>query len=359
MNIRFRERNPVIIAIAGLAILAVLLFGSFQLASLPVFAGSTYQARFTEGGGLKTGDTVRMSGTAVGDVTKVDLEDGDVVVAFTAKDVRLGDLTTSSIKTQTLLGERFLNIESRGAATMAAGDEIPLDRTTAPYSISEGLEDLTERTGQVDIQQVGNALDSISGAFAETPEEIGPAFEGIARLSETIASRDQALRDLFKRAEQVTGVLKDHTGELQTLISDGNKLLTELEARREIIRELLVRTRAATDQITGFVGEQRERLAPALQELNGVLEILQRNEGNITSAVERVAGFITGLGEGLASGPWFNAHGDLGGIPATVFPANEFIPGLALPAPPQQHQGETLGGLPSVGELVPGLGGNR
>ncbi|MFR9806823.1 MCE family protein [Pseudonocardia sp. RS010] len=357
MKVRFREKSPVVIALVTLAGLAALLFGSFQLAEIPLFAGSTYHARFAEGGGLKSGDKVRMSGSEIGKVTDVDLEDGDVVVTFTAKGVRLGDLTSSAIKTQTLLGERYLNVESRGAESMSAGDTIPVERTTSPYSLTEGIEDLSRTTGEVDMAQVGNALDSISDAFRGTPEEIGPAFEGVARLSETLASRDQALRDLFARAEQVTGVLKDHTGELQNLITDGNALLDELQARRAIIRELLVRTTAATDQLSGFVDEQHDRLAPTLTELNQVLAILQRNNGNISSAIERVAGFITGLGEGLASGPWFNGHADLAGIPLTVLPVNDFVPGLALPDPGHTFNGETLGGLPGVGDLV-GLGGN-
>lgn len=354
MKLRFREKNPVTIAIAGLAILAVLLVASFQLAELPVFAGKKYEARFTEAGGLQAGNTVRVAGTEVGQVRSVSLEGADVVVEFTAKDVELGDLTSATIGTQTLLGERNLELRPDGRAPMQSGDAIPLERTTAPYSITQGIEDLTRRTGEIDMQQVSTALDTFTDAFRNTPDDIGPAFEGITRLSRTIASRDAAIQDLLARAESVTGVLNRQTAKLTALLTDGNKLLGELEARREVIGQLLVTTRAATDQIVGLVDDQRGRLAPALTELNGVLEILERNQGNIVSSIERVSSFITGLGEGLAGGPFFAGHGDLGNVGPTLFPVNDFVPSLAVPAPSAEGIAPTP---PSVGGLI-GAGGN-
>ena len=92
MKLRFREKNPVTIAMVGLVTLAVLLYASFQLADLPYFAGDRYEARFTEGGGLKTGDIVAVAGTEIGEVKDVTLDGADVVVDFTARDVVLGDL---------------------------------------------------------------------------------------------------------------------------------------------------------------------------------------------------------------------------------------------------------------------------
>jgi phospholipid/cholesterol/gamma-HCH transport system substrate-binding protein len=354
MKLRFREKNPVTIAIAGLVGMLVVLFGSFQLAALPVFAGTTYEARFVEGGGLKAGDRVKVAGTEVGKVTSVDLEGADVVVTFTAKGVTLGGTTRAAIKTQTLLGERNLGIEPAGDGEMGSGDTIPLARTTSPYSVTEGIEDLTRRTGEVDLDKVGEAMDVFSEAFRDTPDDIGPAFTGITRISQTIASRDQALRELFAHAEKVTGVLQSHTGQLTTLLVDGNTLLQELEQRRAVIHELLVNTRAVADQIVGMTEEQRNRLAPALDQLNLAMDVLERNEGNIVSSVQRVSSFITGLGEGLASGPYFTGHGDLSGLAPTLFPVSDYIPSLTVPNNPAA---DAVPQLPAPSDLV-GLGGN-
>lgn len=354
MKLRFREKNPVVIAIAGLVGLLAVLFGSFQLAALPVFAGTTYEARFAEGGGLKAGDRVTVAGTEVGKVSSVDLEGADVVVTFTAKDVSLGESTRASIRTQTLLGERQLGIEPAGDGEMSSGDTIPLERTTSPYSVTQGIEDLTRRTGEVDMNQLGQAMDTFSEAFADTPDEVGPAFAGITRISQTIASRDEALRALFDRAEKVTEVLKGRTGQLTTLLVDGNTLLQELEQRRAVLHELLVNTKAVADQIVGLTEEQRDRLKPALDQLNAAMVVIERNEGNIVSSVQRVSSFITGLGEGLSTGPYFTGHGDLSTTAAALFPVEDYIPSLTVPNNPVAG---AVPELPAPSNLI-GLGGN-
>lgn len=352
MRLKFREMNPVVVGIVGIAVVLLVLFGSFQLVGLPFIAGTTYEARLVESGRLKAGDTVVVAGTEVGEVqsVEIDTEAADVEVMFTAKGVVLGDLTSASVKTATVLGERRLALEPRGARTMNAGDVIPTSRTTPGYSVSRTVEDLTRRTSEIDSGQVGKALDTFSETFKNTPDDIEPALTGVSRLSQTIASRDDELRLLLDRAESVTGLLRKHTGDLTRIITDGNLLLGELERRRGAIRELLVTATQAADQATGLVKEQQDILKPALDELNGAVSVLRRNEQNISSAVQRVSGFITGLGEGLSAGPNFSGHTDVGEVPG-YFPVANFIPGLALPLPQTP-------GAPSLGGLL-GNGANR
>ena len=78
MSVPFRERNPVMIGAISLAVVAGLILAAFNAQNLPVIGGGdTYTAAFTEAGGLKTNDEVRVAGVRVGKVEKVDLVDGD------------------------------------------------------------------------------------------------------------------------------------------------------------------------------------------------------------------------------------------------------------------------------------------
>ena len=54
--------------------------------------------------------------------------------------------------------------------------------------------------------------------FSETPEEVRTSLEGLARLSDTIASRDAQLRQLLSATRKVTQVLADRNGEFTQLI---------------------------------------------------------------------------------------------------------------------------------------------
>ena len=352
MRVRFREKNLLVVALVGIVAILAVLFGSFQVAALPFIAGSSYEAEFVDGGGLKSGDEVDVAGTKVGKVTDVSIDGPNALVTFTAKDVTLGQSTTAIIETQTLLGERRLKIVPSGPGEMAAGDTIPLQRTQAPYSITQAIEDLTSKTSQIDNQSVSKALDTFSQTFKNTPNDIEPAFVGLSRLSQTVSSRDTELQQLLARAESVTGLLKDHTAQVTDIIQQGNLLLGELEQRRQVIHELLVETTQAADQASGFINEQNGILKPALDQLNQAMVLLHRNEGNTVAALQRISSFITGLGEGLSSAPIFTGAADLGAVPGTDFAPQQFFTGLTQPAPPAAA-GAATGALNGL------LGGNR
>lgn len=84
--IPFRDRNPVVIGAAGLTTLTLLTFAAFNADSLPLIGGGrTYSAAFSEAGGLKPGDEVRIAGVKVGKVEEVDLDGDHVKVTFKVK----------------------------------------------------------------------------------------------------------------------------------------------------------------------------------------------------------------------------------------------------------------------------------
>ena len=69
MSVPFRERNPVIIGAVSLAVIAAFILAAFKAEGLPLIGGGdTYYAAFSEAGGLKANDEVRVAGVRVGKV---------------------------------------------------------------------------------------------------------------------------------------------------------------------------------------------------------------------------------------------------------------------------------------------------
>src|SRR3954464_2358363 len=105
MSVPFRERNPVVIGAISLSVIALLILGAFRAQDLPLIGGGdTYYAAFTEVGGLKANDEVRIAGVRVGKVEDVGLDGDHVEVAFrvdTPSD--FGPDTRAAIKVKTLL----------------------------------------------------------------------------------------------------------------------------------------------------------------------------------------------------------------------------------------------------------------
>ena len=143
------ERNPVVIGAISLALIAASLVVAFRAGDLPVIGGGdTYYAAFSEAGGLKANDEVRIAGVRVGKVDSVTLDGDHVKVAFKVDTAeKFGPSTNAAIKVKTLLGAMFLSLEPAGAGQMKEKATIPIERTASPYDVVEAFEGLASTTG--------------------------------------------------------------------------------------------------------------------------------------------------------------------------------------------------------------------
>jgi phospholipid/cholesterol/gamma-HCH transport system substrate-binding protein len=349
---RFREFNVLKTAIVGLAITTGFLAAAFAFPTLPFVRGPSYTALFTDGGGMATGDEVRVAGTAVGKVIDMELVGNRVEVTFTARGIRLGNTTTAAIKTGTLLGKRYLGVIPGSGPEMDAGDTIPMVHTTAPYNVTKSIEDVTTQVHDFDKPQLQAALNAFSEAFRDTPENFKATFSNVKALSETINSRDGELRELLSHANGVTAVLNDRTAQFESLLIDGSTLLHELQRRREYLDDIFRQFNYVTEEIPKFVDQNDAQLGHVLDNLNELLDIVEKNDQSLGMAIQRVSSFIDGLGEGVANGPGFSASLALNSV-GEIFNYTDLLRQVNNPQAPRIP---AMPGLPGIGELPNPLG---
>lgn len=376
MNIRFREKNPVPIAIISIVTLVVLTLVSFTIGKFPIIAGTTYYAEFAEAGGLQDGDVVRVAGVQSGVVKDIELDGAKVIVTFGLRNATLTDRSTAAIKTQTLLGKRYLAIAPKGVNAMPSGATIPIARTTAPYSVTTGVEDVTRRLGEIDTKRLALGMDTFADTFRGVkPDDITGALDGLTTVSETLNSRDEALVGLLGNANGVTTILRDRSQQLTQLMTDGNQLLGELERRRGVIRDLLHHAVDLADQVSGTIEDNEHQIGPVLDRVNKLIDTLRDNEGNLTRTIKALGPYAQGLGDAIASGPFFQAKVEnltagafapfapYAGTLASAFPPlGPNPPGapspaqLPLPAEGPLAPGSSSPLAPGSSPLVPGAG---
>jgi virulence factor Mce-like protein len=307
----FRDRNPVVIGAVSLTVIATLVFLAFNAQSLPLIGGGTvYRAQFSEAAGLQPDDPVRVAGVKVGKVEGLALEDGAVTVEFRVQDAFVGDRSEAAIKIETVLGAKYLALVPRGSGELDADEPIPLERTASPYDVVEAFADLSTTVEQLDTAQLASSFEVLSETFADTPDEVRTSLQGLARLSDTIASRDAQLEQLLTATRQVSQVLADRNGEFTRLILDSNTLLTEIQERRELIDAILTSTQELSEQLSGLVADNREALTPALQQLSTVTDILSRNRAALAQTVNNLAPFVRVFTNTLGNGRWFDSFVD-------------------------------------------------
>jgi phospholipid/cholesterol/gamma-HCH transport system substrate-binding protein len=267
-----------------------------------------FQAVFGDAGGLESGNDVMVSGTKVGSVSSIALERGTAIVNFTVKStVRLKSDTTAHIKTGSLLGKRILVLESEGTEPLEPLSTIPITRTSSPYSLTDAVSELTTNVSATDTAQLNQSLDTLSATLDRIGPQLGPAFEGLSRMSRSLNERNQSLRELLSSASDVTKVLAERGEQVNTLILNANTLLEVLVERRQAIVDLLANTKALATQLSGVIADNEQELAPTLDRLNDVSAMLERNRDNITKAIPGLAKSSQTTGEAVSSGAYYNA----------------------------------------------------
>ena len=290
--------------IFGVAIVIMVVIVAFGYNTLPFYPqGKSYEAFFADAGGISPGNDVNISGIKVGKVGDVALA-GDVAkVTFTVnRDIRLGDQTLVSIRTDTVLGERSLGIVPGGSGSVTS---IPVGRTTVPYTLNMALQDLGQNSAALNKDQLTQALQVLTDSFKDATPELRRTLDGVAELSRSINANDEALGQLLTRAKSVTAVLADRAGQVNKLVTDGNQLFAALDERRAALSTLIAGIDDVSQQLSGFVADNRREFQPALKKLNLVMDNLLERREHISEALKRLPPYATALGESVGSGSGF------------------------------------------------------
>ncbi|MET8430922.1 MCE family protein [Nocardia sp. NPDC004860] len=319
-----RERNRVRVGIIGSLAVVVVLALVFEYRSLPgIHGGADYRAEFADASGLYAKDEVQVAGVVVGHVDSVELSGDHVVVGFSADThgVALGGQTRAAIKVATLLGKRYLELAPEGSGTLAAGATIPLQRTASGYDVSQSLAEVSNTVARTDKKQLTEALDKAGQLLHTVSPDLGSSLTGLTRLSNSVASRDQAVEDLLAHANGVTGILAQRNQQFALLLSDGRSLFAALNTRAAQVHGVLVQAKQVFDELSAVARDNAASIGPTLAELGKTVDTLNQNYRNISEAVSGLRNFTTSLSDVVASGPFFNVLLD------NITPANLSNPG--------------------------------
>lgn len=304
-----RTRHPIAIGIIGLVVIALLVTAAYNVDRLPIIGGgTTYTAEFSEAAGLQTGDPVSIAGVTVGRVSAVELAGDRVRVSLRISDAWIGDQTNAAIEIKSLLGAKSVSLDPRGQRALDPRLPIPLSRTAAPYDVIDALDGLSGTLQQIDTGQLEQSLQTLADTFRGTPEEVRGTLDGLSRLSRTIASRDQEIRQLLAGTQTLSGVLASRNPEFERLLADGNLLLAEVRRRREAISALLTSVQSLSVQLRGLVADNSAQLRPALEQLDRVVAVLQRNQHNLDQALQLAPVLIRLLTNTAGNGRWIDNY---------------------------------------------------
>lgn len=307
---KYRGSKLIKAGIIGVVLMILVIMVGLQPLRLLSWATALrYQALFTEAGGIQSGNDVTVSGIKVGQVSSIELVNGDALIGFTVDaKYALGSQTRADIRTGTLLGERVLALESEGSGTLDRDKPIPTSRTSTPYSLTDAVGDLTANTAATDTDSLNQSLDTLATTLDQIAPQLGPTFDGVSRLSRSLNNRNESLAELLKTAGDVTEIFSERSRQVNALILNANDLLAVLNDRRYAITSLLRSTAAVSRELTGVVADNEQELAPTLRHLNEVIAMLERNRDDLAKILVGAKKYYLTQGEIISSGFYYQAY---------------------------------------------------
>ena len=321
---RSRDARVLRLGVITLILMTLVSAATFNLGKFPGFRGTSYTAEFSDASGIHKGNIVQVGGIRVGRVTDVALAGDRVEVHFEIDgDVEFGKESKASIEVLNLLGEKYLDLQPVGKGQMAEDATIPLERTQAAYDIVGVFSDLTTTTEEIDTEQLATALDTVADTLDASAPEVQSAFDGIARLSRSVASRDAEVQTLFESTKEVSKVLADRSDDVVELMRNSDLVFKELTKRRQAVHDLLVNARALGRELRGLVKDNEKQIGPALAEVDGLLSFLVGKEKRIKQTLSALGPYVSILSNIIGTGPWFDAYA----ANLLALPTGEFVPG--------------------------------
>jgi phospholipid/cholesterol/gamma-HCH transport system substrate-binding protein len=276
-----------------------------SFASVPMlFAQPTYYVQFADSAGLNPGDKVRITGMDVGTVRTLEIEGNHVLVGFAIGDNTIGAQSRLSIRTDTLLGRRNLEISPRGAQRLAPGAVIPQDQGSTPYQLYDAFADVNKVAKGWDIDSVKDSLNVLSETIDQTYPHLSAALDGVARFSDTIGKRDDQFKQLLANANKVASVLGERSGQINDLLVNAQTLLSAINERGRAIDDLLNNVSAVSTQFQGLINDN-PNLNGFLEQLHGVSDLLVKHKNDLADVLSTLSKFAGALSEALGSGPFF------------------------------------------------------
>jgi phospholipid/cholesterol/gamma-HCH transport system substrate-binding protein len=288
-----------------LAVLATAVGQTFT--SVPMlFAQPRYYGEFSDSGALHAGDKVRITGIDVGAVQEIKIATGHVVIRFAIGDNIIGTQSRLSIRTDTILGRKVLDIEPRGDRPLSPGGTLPLSQTTNPYQIYDAFRDATKAAAGWDVSTIKQSLQVLSQTVDQTYPHLSAALGGVQRFADTVGKRDERIQHLLGETSKVAGVLGIHGDQINRLLVNAQTLLAAINQRSQAVEALLSNVKAVATQVQGLITDN-PNLNAVLKQVNTISDVLVKRKDDLTATVTELGQFVASLSEIVSSGPYVKA----------------------------------------------------
>ena len=249
------------------------------------------QTSFTNVAGLSEGSSVRLSGVRIGSVKEIrfpkDTDKNFIVVLMHVKEDgvrRIGTDAIATIKTEGLLGDRYIEIIKGSKESPKEIKDIIKINSFNPADITKLLDQSDELIGN--IINISESLDEIVKAFGKE--------ENINNISDTIAS----FRNTIEAIEKEDGILNTLIYGIKNKKTGDKNTLAKLDETIALLNEMLTEIKTGDGLLTALLFEEdlKIKVDNAISNIENAAESIGSDSGIASNLRDTVANLksITG-----------------------------------------------------------------
>ncbi len=276
-------------------------------------ATTPYKAVFTDVTSLNVGDDVRIAGVRVGSITGLKIINHDQAqVSFdVSKSRTLPVSSIAKIRYRNLIGQRFLEIDD------GAGDPNDLLKAhgTIPVAQTQNALDLTALFGGFQPLFQGlnpTEINELSLSVIQTLQGEGGTIElllqQVGDVTNALADKDQVIGELIDNLNSLLTTVAQRSSELGDLVDQLQRFVSGLSADRTTIGNSIDNINSLAESTTNLLIQARPPLQQDVTALTNLAANLNKNSGDLASAIQTtplVAGELTRT---ASYGSWFNFY---------------------------------------------------
>jgi phospholipid/cholesterol/gamma-HCH transport system substrate-binding protein len=313
------DRNVRRCAFIGLGITAVLVFLTMSIGGLNILEKRrTIKADFASASGVKPGDPVRVAGVKVGEVTGVDrlAKDPGVRVSMSIdKGAWLAESARASIRLRTMLGSRYVSLETRRKGAALASDAvIPGDRTEVPVELDETLDAVDRVARPFDVDNLNRFVDAFADGLEGHAPKLNQMLHDMAGLAQTLAKRSDDIDRLIAATATLSTAVDDRREALGSSIDDLGTVLDVLAARRDDLASLVTGVKGLSDRLAPLLARNQGKLDGTLTDLVTTVGVLDKQRARLDLVLGNLPEFAKRLTKVTDDGSFINVY-YVGSIP--------------------------------------------
>ena len=241
------------------------------------------------------GQTLRVAGVKVGDVEKVELEDGVAVVTFGVDRDYLPVYkdATMLLRPQTGLRDMFVEMDpgTKDAGAIEEGGTVPLENTAPDVNLDELLEALdgdTQAYLRLLLVGAGEGLDGRGRDLGKLLGSLGPLTRDLEAITSKVAERKENLRDLITNFNKLTEEVGRSERTLTALVENSNTAVGAIAEQDASVQRAIAALPGTLEQSTETLNNLAafaDEIGPAFDELRP----FARNLDELNASTRRLA----------------------------------------------------------------------